>query len=694
MSVGGTRLWRWFGAFALYSVIAVLLTWPATQQFSTHVAGFLGRDSLQYTWSLWWSRQAWQAGQSPAEATLIYRPWQPGNVLLGVAPMLDWLAYPLYAMLTPTQVYNTLFLVSLALSGLTMYWLAFDRTGHTGGALLAGAVYAFAAPRMGHALLGHLTHLAAWWFPLSLLFGLRALDRPRWRDAALCGLFAGLQALVAPIQAAYLVAPGLALVFAFEALRRRRVLTRRHLLAAALCLAVAAVVVLPTYGPLLADALRHGLDLSAEGVEGYSVDAAMVLMPSPYHPLWGRLVQRLGFVTTIIPEDNDLEHIAYLGFLPLALAVYGWLRNRNERWPWLALLLVALVLAMGPELVVAGRRTGVPLPYAFLSRLPLLSWGRTPERYMQLSMCGAGLLAAYGMAEWRPRWWIATGVLAAFVLGAITMWPFPDGTPKPPTQVAELGQQKGVVLDLPNSKRQIGNLAMYYQTSHGLPIIGGYIHRDPPGQRDYVKALDRAILKRGDMANRRLTPAELRALLQGLGVQHVLVHRDFVTLENVREASDRLVAALGTQPEDWGAVLAFTVPDAGPPRAADAQFCEGLALRVLSVQAQGGAVQVALSWQSDERPSRDWTVYVHLLNEAGALVAQDDSQPSGGNLPMTFWAPEQVVLDEHLLTVGEAEDLVRKVVVGLYDADTGDRCPAVAGGLIIDDGAVAFPLPE
>ena len=57
MTTSMLRRWHWPLAVAGYAVLAVILTWPVAQQFSTQVAGFADRDSLQYTWSLWWSRQ-------------------------------------------------------------------------------------------------------------------------------------------------------------------------------------------------------------------------------------------------------------------------------------------------------------------------------------------------------------------------------------------------------------------------------------------------------------------------------------------------------------------------------------------------------------------------------------------------------------------------------------------------------------
>jgi hypothetical protein len=686
------RRWHWPLAACCYALLAVILTWPAARQFSTHVAGFPDRDSLQYTWSLWWARQAWLAGLSPAEATLLYRPWQSQNPLLAVAPMLDWLAFPLHAVLTPTQVYNALLLLSLVFSALAMYALALDRTASVAGALLAGALYAMGAPRLGHALLGHLTHLAAWWFPLAALWGLRALERARWRDAALCGLGAALGILTAPVQAAYLVAPGLALLLGMEAWRQRQMLTRRHLWLAIVIVVVAAAVVTPCYGPFLAQTVGAGLDLNAPGVEAYSVDPALLWLPSPYHPLWGRATRGLAFVAQAMPESNDLEKIAYLGPLPTVLAIVGWWRARRERWPWLALLLISLVLATGPRLTVAGLSTPIPLPYALLQRLPLYGWGRTPERFLQLAGFALALLAAQGLACWQPRWPATSALLVGCIVGMVTIWPWPQGTPLPPAQLAAWRGQEGVALDLPISKRQVGNLAMYYQTAHGLPIIGGYIHRDPPGQRDYVKALDQAILAQREGAERALSPDELRALLQGLDVRRVLLHADYMRPEELADARARLGAALGSPGQAWGAVVVFDVPASPAKPEPQAWFDADLRLLALSAEQQGDALTVTLLWQAGPTTPHDWTVFLHLVDAQGVLIAQHDGQPAGGNLSTSRWAPGQTVLDEHELVGVGSLGKDWHLTVGLYDAQTGARAGARSDELGVAHDAILVPL--
>jgi hypothetical protein len=66
---------------------------------------------------------------------------------------------------------------------------------------------------------------------------------------------------------------------------------------------------------------------------------------------------------------------------------------------------------------------------------------------------------------------------------------------------------------------------------------------------------------------------------------------------------------------------------------------------------------------------KDWTVFVHLFDQAGNKVAQADAPPLNGFYPTSLWQRPCQVLDIHVLHLpanlpaGEYH-----VVVGLYDA--------------------------
>ena len=104
------------------------------------------------------------------------------------------LAWPLLASgLTPLAVLNVLTLAGVAGSATAAYVLARRLTGHTGAALVAGLVFAFAPYRRDH--LQHLELQWALWTPLALWAWHRALDDGRARDGLLCAAFVLLQLL-------------------------------------------------------------------------------------------------------------------------------------------------------------------------------------------------------------------------------------------------------------------------------------------------------------------------------------------------------------------------------------------------------------------------------------------------------------------------------------------------------------------
>ncbi len=88
---------------------------------------------------------------------------------------------------------------------------------------------------------------------------------------------------------------------------------------------------------------------------------------------------------------------------------------------------------------------------------------------------------------------------------------------------------------------------------------------------------------------------------------------------------------------------------------------------------QPGVVELTLYWQADTIPSADYTVFVHILDAQGNLVAQADSPPAGGIYPTSLWDPGEIIVDKRRLP--ELPPGKHKIHVGLYRADTGARLP-------------------
>jgi len=90
-----------------------------------------------------------------------------------------------------------------------------------------------------------------------------------------------------------------------------------------------------------------------------------------------------------------------------------------------------------------------------------------------------------------------------------------------------------------------------------------------------------------------------------------------------------------------------------------------------------GEVRITLFWQALTDVERDYTVFIHLVDNDGDLVGQRDSQPNNGLSPTSIWKTGEVIEDEHVISLSPATRGGRySVRVGLYDLRTMKRLPA------------------
>ena len=61
--------------------------------------------------------------------------------------------------------------------------------------------------------------------------------------------------------------------------------------------------------------------------------------------------------------------------------------------------------------------------------------------------------------------------------------------------------------------------------------------------------------------------------------------------------------------------------------------------------APGRMLRLTLFWQADDPVEERLTVFAHLLDEQGRLVAQQDNEPVAGSRPTTTWQEGKVIVD-------------------------------------------------
>ncbi len=92
------------------------------------------------------------------------------------------------------------------------------------------------------------------------------------------------------------------------------------------------------------------------------------------------------------------------------------------------------------------------------------------------------------------------------------------------------------------------------------------------------------------------------------------------------------------------------------------------------------AVTVRLYWQSAAETTTPYKVFVHIVPVGGVTpLAQHDSPPAGGALPTTAWLSGEYIADEHVVALPDGlPPGPYRVLVGLYDPQSGARVPATA----------------
>ena len=129
----------------------------------------------------------------------------------------------------------------------------------------------------------------------------------------------------------------------------------------------------------------------------------------------------------------------------------------------------------------------------------------------------------------------------------------------------------------------------------------------------------------------------------------------------VDEAPDFAVA-VGQSPGDLGTLVGFTLADDAPDRDAP--------------------LDVALVWQAGPAGTElSYTVFVQLLDAQGRLIAQSDALPAAGARPTSGWRSGEYIVDEHRLRFNAtAQAGAARLIVGMYDARSGERLAGWPGG--------------
>ena len=544
---------RWWSAFAAYSLVAIVMTWPLVTRITAVFPNDPG-DPVLNTWILWWNAHhvplttQWWNGPFfwPAEGTLALSEHLLGLSL--IATPLQWLGAD------PVTAYNIIFLISFPLSALAAHALTYTLTGRHDAGVVAGLVFGFNPYRV--AQMAHIQVLASWWLPLAMI-GLHQYATRR--EARWLWLY-GTSWLLAALSNGYymLFFPLLVALWMFWFARDRTVF------AALLAASVAATLpLLPIVWHYRQVHLALGMHRDFSEILSFSPDVMGIFDASEFLKFWhlrqfhkaegelfpglvavllvsipmiGGLWRRLrhfdssraaaillaiGLVGiaaglsvlaigpwTIAIGERTLVSVTVikkpitLGIVFLILAVlfdarvHEALHRRSNLLFYVFATLILYLLAFGPE----PRLLGEPIlyrvtPYEWLMKIPGFDTARVPSRIVMVAL--VALSAAAGLAFARVTDHLSSAarttwavLLCAGIIADGWIGTLPMPTRPPRIAALESLAPDTVVLELPMKEVFHQTAAMYRSMYHRHPLVNGYSGFSPKHTDILTEATD------------------------------------------------------------------------------------------------------------------------------------------------------------------------------------------------------------
>jgi len=101
----------------------------------------------------------------------------------------------------------------------------------------------------------------------------------------------------------------------------------------------------------------------------------------------------------------------------------------------------------------------------------------------------------------------------------------------------------------------------------------------------------------------------------------------------------------------------------------------------------GDGIHLTLFWNTLRKVEKNYTVFVHLIDEGGNMRGQKDNPPVDGFYPTTQWEKGEIVRDQYDLIISpDARPGDYRLEVGMYLAETGERLAIVdRNGNVVGD---------
>jgi len=566
------NIWIFLFILFIFAAICYVITYPLFTRFHAVIPGFISTDepynALWYTWRI---KDALLHKLSLTHADMVAYPFGIDLYASGVIAF-GWLVWThlLSICTNPVISYNVQAILNVLLMAMSMYFLVYFVTKDRGTGIFSGIIFGF-CPYQFARIWQHLSLTYNQWLVLIILTALLLRDHSTRIRNVMFSLILFLT-LSFDFSIMYMTIVSVSMFFAYILFYNWRgnlfrqesfVEDIRYFKKVAIMGLIVFVMLSPQFAPIIKRASKVPPAVPASAHNLYrrpfedlfkqSARPLSYFLPAPVHPIFGKFTEQ--FVGTSWYGESLTEHTLYLGWTPITLAFVAFKRYRRRRKEinklgtvpfgdspyyredfyigfFIFLAIVAWFFSQPPWWKIGPVK--IYMPSFFMYKI--LPMYRAYCRFGIVVMLAVAVLAGFGLKFILERFKTQKAKIAIATLfcGLVLFefWNYPPfkviDVSKAPAVYYWLKEQSGdfAIAEYPLDADSPNEMYKFYQTKHEKKIINGTI----PGT--YANKVAQTIVK--------LSQPDTAAVLKGMGVKYVLVHREGYLQTELTEYRDEL----------------------------------------------------------------------------------------------------------------------------------------------------------
>ena len=477
----------------IFSVIAVIFTFPVILDFTTEAVGLDCYDQCHMMWRIWWADFSFENNLDFHHSNYMFYP--DGTDIGGnLAYFTTFIGFLLVQFLDYIAAWNVIWFLGLVFGGYGCYLLANNFNKNYLSSIIAGMIFTFGTYHMVHSML-HIGLSMIVWLPIFVLFLFKLLEKQSKYYAIVGGIIFFLVSLTHLYYTAFIFMFSI-VFFTVYVFRQKKVSNKTFItnFSVLLTIGLISTSVLFLVNPTSGD--EFPMRTISEHME-YSVSLENLILPSSLQTTqiisnYEMNTSFYSFFDSPIMYPN-VEAMVFLGYSVIFLSALAVIRyRRNHIWFWLLICGIFILMSFGPELKILHEPTGITLPHkVFYDVVPEWDEIRAPARFIVMANMALAVLASYAVygliknkfSSFKQQLML-TAVIGFVILFEFSMIPYPSYSEPIPDIYEEIKNDESKFAVLPVPIGGIGDyglmsdpLVLYHQLHLEKPIYGGHESR-------------------------------------------------------------------------------------------------------------------------------------------------------------------------------------------------------------------------